>query len=231
MKKYQDYKAAYPTKTDEQIIESLGWELSEKVSTIHKLLERVANADKLLQGLKKQKEATALLRSGFTEGQAEYYEGKESVLDSLIEELENTYRVYIGNSNGVDMFASKETLNNILHLCLCDGLHYFGGYGIDIGYDKADYKKAKEQLVTENKETVCFEDVIMRVLQNGGGLKFSDIEGEGENDAILFLNEETYSRFKLIPIERLLKVINEEYDAEDADVVIQTLVYGEILFG
>ena len=139
--------------------------------------------------------------------------------------------ILIGDCNGVDMFATKERLNKIIHDCLCDGLHYFGGYGIDIGYDKEEYKKAKEQLVSKEKTDVCFEDVIMRILINGGELKFTDVEGDGDNDSSLRLTEETYNKFRKIPNDRLLNVIKEEYDADDADVVVQTLVYGEILFG
>ena len=44
MEKYKKYKEAFPNKTDAQCIESLCWEVSDKVETIHKLLED--NADK-----------------------------------------------------------------------------------------------------------------------------------------------------------------------------------------
>jgi hypothetical protein len=39
MEKYKKYKEAFPNKTDAQCIESLCWEVSDKVETIHKLLE------------------------------------------------------------------------------------------------------------------------------------------------------------------------------------------------
>jgi len=44
MEKYKKYKEAFPNKTDAQCIESLCWEVSDKVETIHKLLKD--NADK-----------------------------------------------------------------------------------------------------------------------------------------------------------------------------------------
>jgi len=44
MEKYKKYKEAFPNKTDAQCIESLCWEVSDKVETIHKLLQD--NADK-----------------------------------------------------------------------------------------------------------------------------------------------------------------------------------------
>lgn len=232
MENYQKYKNAYPNKTDAEIIESLAWELSDKVETIHKLLEVSATTEKVVEKLKKQKDVMGSMKMGFTsDEQIGYYNGQEAMLDSVIEDFEGVRSIYIGECNGVDMFASKERLNKIVHDCLCDGLHYFGGYGIDIGYDKEEYKKAKEQLVSEEKKEICFEDVIMQILIGGGELKFTDVEGEGCNDSSLKLTEKIYNRFRKIPNERLLNLIKEEYDADDADVVIQTLVYGEILFG
>lgn len=38
MENYKRYKETYPHKTDAQIIESLVWELKDKVETIHRLL-------------------------------------------------------------------------------------------------------------------------------------------------------------------------------------------------
>jgi hypothetical protein len=38
MENYKRYKESYPNKTDAQIIESLVWELKDKVETIHRLL-------------------------------------------------------------------------------------------------------------------------------------------------------------------------------------------------
>lgn len=38
MEKYKKYRECYPDKTDAQIIESLAYELSDKVETIHQLL-------------------------------------------------------------------------------------------------------------------------------------------------------------------------------------------------
>jgi hypothetical protein len=43
MEKYKKYKEAFPNKTDAQCIESLCWEVSDKVETIHKLLEDMAD--------------------------------------------------------------------------------------------------------------------------------------------------------------------------------------------
>jgi len=43
MERYKKYKEAFPNKTDAQCIESLCWEVSDKVETIHKLLHDMAD--------------------------------------------------------------------------------------------------------------------------------------------------------------------------------------------
>ena len=41
LEKYKKYKEAFPNKSDAQCIESLCWEVSDKVETIHRLLEEL----------------------------------------------------------------------------------------------------------------------------------------------------------------------------------------------
>jgi hypothetical protein len=36
---------------------------------------------------------------------------------------------------------------------------------------------------------------------------------------------------ELVPAKNLLNIINEEDDADDADIVLQTLFYGDVIFG
>jgi hypothetical protein len=53
MEKYKKYKEAFPNKTDAQCIESLCWEVSDKVETIHKLLEDMADKKYTEEDLRK----------------------------------------------------------------------------------------------------------------------------------------------------------------------------------
>ena len=53
MEKYKKYKEAFPNKTDAQCIESLCWEVSDKVETIHKLLEDMADKKYTEENIKK----------------------------------------------------------------------------------------------------------------------------------------------------------------------------------
>jgi hypothetical protein len=63
MEKYKKYKEAFPFKTDEEIIESLGWELSDKVETIHRLLDEI---DYLKLELNRSYNRTVIIQKGNT---------------------------------------------------------------------------------------------------------------------------------------------------------------------
>ena len=116
---------------------------------------------------------------------------------------------------------------DIFHTSLCNimGTGYFNGYGLEFIWDEDEYKKAKEKL-----QNPCFEDVILQIIKDGGTLGVLDHECDGEYNA--HINEAIIlDRMDQVPPQRLLNIINEEDDAEDADVVLQTLLYGEVIFG
>jgi hypothetical protein len=57
-----------------------------------------------------------------------------------------------------------------------------------------------------------------------------DEEGEGENDSTISLSD-VHERVPQTPIRFLTDMINENDDAETADVIIQTVFYDDIIFG
>jgi len=121
----------------------------------------------------------------------------------------------------------KQEALDIFHTSLCNvyGSGYFNGYGLEFIWDEDDYKKAKEKL-----QNPCFEDVILQIIKDGGALGILDHECDGEynghiNEAIIL------DRMDQVPAQRLLNIINEEDDIDDADAVLQTLLYGEVIFG
>ena len=121
----------------------------------------------------------------------------------------------------------KQEALDIFHTSLCNvyGTGYFNGYGLEFIWDEDDYKKAKAKL-----QSPCFEDVILQIIKDGGTLGVLDHECDGEYNA--HINEAIIlDRMDQVPTQRLLNIINEEDDAEDADVVLQTLFYGEVIFG
>ena len=113
---------------------------------------------------------------------------------------------------------------------LCNGLGYVtSGYGLELDYVSSDYQEAKTKL-KETNEGICFEDVLMQILKDGKKLTLIDIEGEDEMTRSITL-EDVHDRVPLTPIDFLMEMINEQDDANTADVIIQTVFYNEIIFG
>jgi hypothetical protein len=121
----------------------------------------------------------------------------------------------------------KQEALDIFHTSLCNvyGSGYFNGYGLEFIWDEDEYKKAKEKL-----QNPCFEDVILQIIKDGGTLGVLDHECDGEYNA--HINEAIIlDRMDQVTAQRLLNIINEEDDIDDADAVLQTLLYGEVIFG
>lgn len=116
-------------------------------------------------------------------------------------------------------------IDAIILALLCDGLYFFGGYGFALDYSQEEYQLARMDL-----SDPTIEDVQKQMLLMGYGLTFTDLEGEGDQTTIL-----TYDLIKeklpSCPAKNVQNILNEEYDAEDCDIVLQHILFGEIVYG
>jgi hypothetical protein len=108
---------------------------------------------------------------------------------------------------------------------LCNSLGYLEGYGLSLFYDSTEYKEAKSKL-----NNPCFEDVLMQILKDGGTLHLKDIEGEGEMDSSITL-QDVHERVSITPFKHLSDMMSENDDAETGDVILQTVFFRELVFG
>ena len=111
----------------------------------------------------------------------------------------------------------------IFHLAMCNGLGYIRGYGIAVDYNTEDYKKASNTV-----KLGCWEDVLLQILLNGRPLQF--IDEEGEETHTIYISD-VIDKVSKTNAEHLLNIINEEDDAIDADCVLQTVIFGEVIYG
>lgn len=110
-------------------------------------------------------------------------------------------------------------------LCNAEGTGYMNSYGIKMTFFNADYLAAKNKL-----QSPCYEDVLMQMLRDGKELTYQDIEGEGDMTHSITL-QDVHDRVQLTPIKHLTDMIEENDDAETADVILQTVFFKEIVFG
>ena len=110
------------------------------------------------------------------------------------------------------------------HNALCNGLGTVRAYGLELEYDSEHYKEARTKL-----DSPCFEDVLMQILKDGHSLTLVDEEGD-EEDAIVTLKE-VHERVSKTPIRHLVDAIEENDDAETADVILQTVFLNDVVYG
>ena len=119
---------------------------------------------------------------------------------------------------------TKEESLNYFYNALCNGLGYVGAYGIQIDWDEIEYQEAKAKL-----KSPCFEDILIQILKDGGTLDFSDKQlSFHEVNITLKMVEERVSK---TPFKHLLDMVNGNDDAVTADVIIQTVLFEDVVFG
>jgi hypothetical protein len=113
---------------------------------------------------------------------------------------------------------------------MCNGLSSVNYWGFEIDYRGSEYKLAKESLNNKGQNSVCIEDVFMQMLKMGFSIMFIDIECDGEYTTALTLNM-VYNNIEKTPVNNLLNIHNEQDDASDADAVLQSVLFEEVIFG
>jgi hypothetical protein len=123
----------------------------------------------------------------------------------------------------------KHEAENFFYDALCNGLDYVqSGYGLKLIYSEAAYQKAKN-ILKEDLIQICYEDILIQILKQGDSLTMVDHEG-GEDDATITIDD-VYERMTLVPFDRILQMVNEDSDAETADVIIQTVFFKDVIYG
>jgi hypothetical protein len=112
---------------------------------------------------------------------------------------------------------------------ICNGLGELKYYDLDLDYDAKEYKAAKQQLSDKQPDTqACWEDVLMEMLRSGNTLWVVD-SNDGERHPITL--DLVHERVQQTPTIHLMNAINENDDATTADCIIQTVIYGEVIYG
>lgn len=117
-------------------------------------------------------------------------------------------------------------------LCNAEGTGYMQGYGLELTCDRHQYKDSREHLYRtwpENAD-ICHEDILMQVLRDGGSLTYVDHEGDGDMNRSITLAD-IHSRMEEVDPQALINMQQEQDDAGDADVILQTVFWGEVIFG
>ena len=131
----------------------------------------------------------------------------------------------------MEIRLSNQESEEMFFNSLCNGLDYIGGYGLELETKEAEYRAAKRTLLKRNPDaSVCYEDVLMQILREGGSLTLIDIECEGEYTRSIYM-QQVHERVEKTPARFLLDMIEERDDAETADVIIQTVFFEDIIFG
>ena len=101
--------------------------------------------------------------------------------------------------------------------------------------DGKDYQKAKKQLIKENKYhsdyTLCREDIWAQMILKGKGIKI--VDDQDEEEFIIFDAKRFNKNLPLCEPINVMKLIdcNGDYDYYTTDDILQSLIFGEVIYG
>lgn len=131
----------------------------------------------------------------------------------------------------MEIKLTQQESEQIFHNSLCNVLGYMQGYGLELEVDKESYQTAKTNLRQKSPgEVICYEDVLLQVLKDGGSLTMVDYEGGGEYNSTVTL-QDIHDRVQKTEARFLMDMISEQDDADTADAILQTVFFGEQIFG
>jgi predicted O-methyltransferase YrrM len=125
------------------------------------------------------------------------------------------------------IILTPEESENIFLNALCNG-HGLSHMGLTIDHDDDQYHRARHNLEKDGISP-CLEDVWVQVLREGGTLTLIDNES-GEDPAVITLAD-VHNRVSDTDVRHLMDAINEQDDAITAEVILQQVFYGEVIFG
>lgn len=141
-------------------------------------------------------------------------------------------------NNGTFRICKEVTISyrDFITTILSDGIQQFLRYGFYIDWDKDKFRDAKDRLIA-NKLDRTLESIYAEMIIAGDGIKFVLKEGFDVQITTLtldtvekalwkFLEEEPNDAF-ILAFDR---VYHEDYDADDCDVLIQYILFGEYMF-
>lgn len=128
------------------------------------------------------------------------------------------------------IILEKNEAETMFHDALCNGLYELQCYGINVEPSDKAYKSAKVRLKkAKPNEAICYEDILLEVLRGGDVLTFIDTE-ECEDPVDVTLTM-VHERMNQVPLKWIMQVIEGNDDATTADVILQTIAFGEIVYG
>ena len=127
------------------------------------------------------------------------------------------------NTEGIEIKFSEQRSLELFKDALSNGLSYLRGYDIVESYSNIEYRQAKEKLGNP-----FYEDVLVQILEDGGSINFVDYESDSINTIHL---EDVINNMPKVPLNTLLEVLNDMGDAISYDVILQTIIFGEVIYG
>ena len=129
------------------------------------------------------------------------------------------------------VISTQEEKLKLVYDCLTTGLPTLAMCGFRLDYSHDEYKAAHDSLAERmDPKYICIEDVQAEMLRRGNAITFVDTENDGEFTTALDLNK-IESNWDKLPSRDVNDYMAEAWDSITAENMMQSLLFGEVVFG
>jgi hypothetical protein len=130
----------------------------------------------------------------------------------------------------MQIILTPEESEEYFFTAMCNGLGYcFSSYDLELSYEETEFQQAKAKYKQDNpNEKPCIEDIYMQILRNGHSLTVTD---GNDNKVYKITLSLVHERVSNCPTATILDMENEEDDGCTADVILQTVILGKVVYG
>lgn len=122
----------------------------------------------------------------------------------------------------VEFTLTTDSIVNILSM-EAGGFDYWA----ELCFEQEAYEVARKRLVDVKKDDPCYEDVMAEILESGGKLNIWDREEDKDHPMTI----EDLKKGVKLHLENGASTDMDDWDANDADSVIQYAAFGEVIYG
>jgi hypothetical protein len=123
-------------------------------------------------------------------------------------------------------FENEEAQTHF-HNAMCNGLGYITGYDLELKFNREVYTETRNKM-SNGDFGVCHEDILLQMLKDGHKLSLYDWNDDVVNSISI---QDVYDRLPLVQVRHLMDMVNGNDDADTADVILQTIFLGEVVYG
>lgn len=136
----------------------------------------------------------------------------------------------------MEIILNDDELKEVIHYCFCNGgLETLRNCDLIKVRNDIQYSNAKFRLTNKNHgKEICFEDVLIEILENGEAILFFDLNTESELNMTLYSARNNLKTNSIDVAEEILGCLGDNAgntDGSGCAMILQIILFKQVIYG